>query len=99
MSHQSHLLANDKGDNEVKPGAMHRFPGIYLMAEENPGKSQLGDNLMKAVTSHCLKWGPLRYTDVGRIAQHNRYEEEKEGRKRLGGPKVLVYLHRYNQHI
>ena len=28
------LSANDKGDNEMKPGAVHRYPGIYLMAEE-----------------------------------------------------------------
>jgi hypothetical protein len=49
LAQASHLLANDKGDNEVKPGAVHRSTGIYFMAEENPRKSQLGDNLMKAV--------------------------------------------------
>ena len=46
---QSRLSANDKGDNEAKPGAVHRSPGIYLIAEENPEKSQLGDRLVKAV--------------------------------------------------
>ena len=43
----SHLprvtAANDKGDNEMITGAVHRSPGIYLTAEENPGKYQLGD--------------------------------------------------------
>ena len=30
LSHQSRLSANDKGDNEVKPGAVLRSPSIYL---------------------------------------------------------------------
>ena len=28
-------------------GSVHRSPRIYLTAEENPGKPQLGDRLMK----------------------------------------------------
>jgi hypothetical protein len=28
-------VANDRGDNEMIPGAVHRSPGIYLTAEEN----------------------------------------------------------------
>ena len=33
------LPANDKDDdNDMIPGAVHRCPGIYLAAEENPGK-------------------------------------------------------------
>ena len=39
-------VANDKGDNEMVPGAVNRS-GICLTAEENPGKPQLGDRLMK----------------------------------------------------
>ena len=31
-------LANDKGDNEKIPGAVHRSPGVFLKAEESPGK-------------------------------------------------------------
>ena len=42
-------VANDKGDNELIPGAMHRSLGICLAAEENPGKPQLGDHLMKGL--------------------------------------------------
>ena len=37
------LVANDKNDNEMIPGAMHISPGICLTAEENPGKPQLGE--------------------------------------------------------
>ena len=31
-------VANDKGDNEMILGAVHRSPGIFLRAEENPRK-------------------------------------------------------------
>ena len=42
-------VANDKDDNEMIPGAVHRSPGICLIAEENPRKPQLGDRLMKGL--------------------------------------------------
>ena len=48
MSRQSHLSANDKGDNEVIPGAVLRSPDIYLTAEKKPVKPKLRDRLMKA---------------------------------------------------
>ena len=31
-------VANDKGNNEMILGPVHRFPGICLTAEENPRK-------------------------------------------------------------
>ena len=40
-------VANDKGDNEMILGAVHRSPGICLTAKENPRNPQLGDRLMK----------------------------------------------------
>ena len=43
VSRQSRLPANDKGGNEMILRVVHRFPVINLIAEENPGKSQLGD--------------------------------------------------------
>ena len=42
-------VANDKGDNEMILGAVHRSPVNYLTADENPGKPQLGDHLIIAV--------------------------------------------------
>ena len=42
ISRQSRLSTNDKGD-EIVPGAVHGYSGIYLTAEENPGKLQLED--------------------------------------------------------
>ena len=47
-------VANDKGDNEITPGAVYRSPGIYLTAEENPRKSPLGDRLMKGLCDQTL---------------------------------------------
>jgi len=44
------LVINDKGDNEMLLGAVHRFPGICLTVEENPRKPQLGDRLMKGLS-------------------------------------------------
>ena len=52
VSHQSSLMANDKGDNEVKPEAVHRSPGIYLAAEENQTDGS-------CESSHRLKWVSL----------------------------------------
>ena len=40
---------NDKADNEMILGVVHRSPGICLTAEENPRKPQLGDRLMKGL--------------------------------------------------
>ena len=49
----------------MKPGAVHRFSGIYLTAEKNPERPF--DQAY--ATRHCLKWGPLPPNNVGRIAQ------------------------------
>ena len=38
----SRQSANDKGDNEMIPEAVHRSHGIYHIAEESPRKPQLG---------------------------------------------------------
>ena len=47
-------VADDKGDDEMIPGDVHRFPGICLTAEDNPGKPQLGDCLMKGLCDQSL---------------------------------------------
>ena len=43
---------NDKGDNKMILGAVHRSPGICLIAEETPRKPQPGDRLMKGLCGH-----------------------------------------------
>ena len=46
VSRQSRLSANDKSD-EMIPEELNRSTGIYLTAEENSGKLQLGINTFK----------------------------------------------------
>ena len=58
---------NDKGDNEMIPGAVHRSSGIYLIAVENLRLETVDEG---CATSHRLKWGPLLPNEVGRIAQY-----------------------------
>ena len=51
-------VANEKGDNEMILGAVHRSPGICFTAEENPKKPQLGDRVMKGLydqSSHQMR--------------------------------------------
>ena len=79
VSCQSRLSANDKGDIDLVPEAVHKSPGIYLIAKEIPGKPQLGTVDEYCATTHCLKRGPLSPNEVGIIAQHVR---KGEGRKK-----------------
>ena len=75
-------VTNDEGINEMIRGTVHRSPGICLTAEENPGKSQLGDRLMKGLCDQSSsQMGPFPPNEVGRIAQHVRKGEgRKEGK-------------------
>ena len=55
-------VTNDKGDNEMIPGAVHISRGICLTAEENPGKPQLGDRLLKRLRDQSLpRMGSLSF--------------------------------------
>ena len=47
-------VANDRGDNEMILGPVHRSAGICLKAEENHRKPQLGDCLMKGLSDQSL---------------------------------------------
>ena len=47
-------VANDKGDNEMILGPVHRSPGICHTAEENSRKPQLEDRLMKGLCDQSL---------------------------------------------
>ena len=72
-------VANDKGDNEMILGAVHRSPGICLRAEEIPRKPQLGECLMKGLCDlSSPQMGSLSSKEVCRMAQHVR---KGEGRK------------------
>jgi hypothetical protein len=60
-------VTNDKGDNEIILGAVHRSPGICLTAEENPRKPQLGYHLMKGLCDQSASNGApsLQMRSVG----------------------------------
>ena len=73
------LVANDKGDNEMILGAVHRFPGTCLTAEENPRKPQLGDRLMKGL---CDQSSPQMGSLSSNLGLYDRpARQEKEGIK------------------
>ena len=81
-------LAN-KGDNEMIPEAVDRSPGICLTAEENPGKPQLGDRLLKGLCDQSLpQMGPFPPNEVGRIAQHIRDGDRRK--KGKGGKRDCI---------
>ena len=80
MSRQSRLLANDKGDNEVKPGAVHRWTDIYFTDEGNPGKPKLGDRLMKAVRPVIVSNG-FSYLQIRYVESQNTSGRVKDGNK------------------
>jgi hypothetical protein len=65
------------------PGAVHRSPVIYLRAEENPGKPQLGDR-------HPSNGIP--YFQMRPARPHSTPGREKNGkRERTGRVKLLLY--------
>ena len=74
------FVANDKGNNEMIPGAANRSPGICLTAEENPGKPQIGDFLMKAVWL-AIASNVVSYFQMTSVESHSTYGREKEGKK------------------
>jgi hypothetical protein len=53
----------------MKLGAVHKSPGIYLSAEENPGKPQLGDRLMKVIASNGVS-----YLQMSSVESHSTTE-------------------------
>ena len=58
-----------------RPGAVHRSTGIYLKAEGNPRKPQLGDHLMKAVEQSL--------SQMGSVESHSTSVREKEGKGQI----------------
>ena len=68
-------ITNDKGDNEMVPGTVHRSPDVCLTAEKNPGKPQLGLCLMKGLCDQSLPQFPfLQMRSVGSHSMSGRKE-------------------------
>ena len=75
------LSANDRGEYDVKPGAVHRSPGICLTAEENPGKPQLGGLLMKGLCDQPSPQMECLLLQMRSVGSHSTSMREKEGKK------------------
>ena len=77
--------------------AVHRSPGIFFTAEENPGKPQLGDHLMKGLCdqsspqmgSLSSKWGRQDRT----AHQEGRSKELRKGRDIFPFPFLFVKVY------
>ena len=90
VSPQSRLSTSAKSDNEMIPGTVHKSPGIYQMAEENHGKPQLGDRLMKAVRPIVSSNG-VPYLQMRSVGSLSTSEKEKEGNKDSVGVGFIEY--------
>ena len=86
MSLQSRPSANDRGNNKMIQGPVHRFT-----AEENTGKSQLGDLLMKAVRPAIASNGGVPYHQMTSVGSHSTSGMEKDGKKNRIGRDVEQY--------
>jgi hypothetical protein len=88
LSGVSRQSANDKSDNEMMPEAVDRSSGIYLTAEENTGKPQLG---------YCLmKW--LCDLQMSCVGSHSTSGREHEGKEEILGNTSLLGPRRTESH-
>ena len=81
-------VANDKSDNEMISGAVHRYPGICLTAEANPGNPQLGDSLMKGLCDQSSPQMGSPSLQMSLVGSHSTSGREKEGKKE----RYLIYI-------
>ena len=65
-------------------GTLNRYPGIYLTAEENLGKPQLGELLMEAVQIVIASNGILYFQMLSLGLHSNSAREKEEKREGLG---------------
>ena len=87
-------VTNDKDDNEIIPGAVHRSLGICLTAEENPEKPQLGDRLKKGLCDHSSPQ-MVPYLHIRSLGSHSTSgrKEGKDGVSDRNTPNIkMCYL-------
>ena len=77
-SHQTRLSTNNKGDNEMKQGAVHRSPGIYLTAEENP-------SLETVAVRPVIASNGVSYLQMRSVGSHRTSGRGKKGNKEKMG--------------
>ena len=81
VSRQSRLAANNKGDNEMKPGAMHRSPGIYLIAEENLAKPQIRELMKSSFQITLVGYQGMSGGRKGESGKAHESYKEREGER------------------
>ena len=84
--------ANDKGDDEMILGAVHRSPGICLTAEENSRKPQLGGRLMKGDVRPVIASNGVPFLQMSSVGSHSTSGREKEGKKERAGRWSYVWM-------
>ena len=81
VSGQSCLSVNDKDNNAMKMGAVHRFLGIYFYENiEKTSARRPSDG--SYTTRHYLKWNHLPPHYVSRNAKHIRSGERRKAGKK-----------------
>ena len=63
----------------MMPGAVLTSPSIYLKAEENPRKPQLGDRLKKAVRP-TIAYNWVLHLQMRSVGSHSPPERKMEGK-------------------
>ena len=77
----SHVVTNDKGGNEMILGAVHRSPGIFLTAEENPRKPLPDEGAVRPVIAS----NGVPFIQIKSVGSHSTSGREKEGNKERTG--------------
>ena len=68
----------------IIPGAGHKSPGICLAGEENPGKPQSGDRLMKALRS-VIASNEVPFLQMRLLGSHSTSGRAKDGNEERQG--------------
>ena len=71
---------------------MHKSPGIYLTTEENPGKLQLENRLMKTV-SPIIASNEVPYLQMRSVGAQRTSGRVKKGGKNEGSNKECPVVH------
>ena len=77
-------VANDKSDNEMIPGVVHRSPGMCLAAEENPGKPRKTSARRpsdEGAVRPVIASNGVPFLQMRSVGSHSASGREKEGNK------------------
>ena len=90
VSRQSLLSANDKGDYEMIPRAVHISPDIYLTNEEKPWRTLPKRPWIKAVRSFIASNG-IPYIKMMSVGYNSMRGRERKGKKdRMAEPYSIL---------